>query len=174
MKKATWLVCLTAVALVFALAPMARAARDDDDRDEQKSRHHRDGDRQEQFEQQHRQMPMPQTQQMQQMAQRMAQMRQMTPPMPPQMPGQPPNMPGASCACASRMPSRCAHCVLHAIVLVLAIVHIILAVWVYGDVQKRGVPGRGVFIVLVLLAGIPMSILYALVRIGDKVGEKTP
>jgi len=70
------------------------------------------------------------------------------------------------------MPSRCARCVVHALLALLVVLHILLAIWVYGDVQKRGVPGRAIFIVLVLLAGIPMSILYALVRIGDKVGEK--
>ena len=55
----------------------------------------------------------------------------------------------------------------------MAIVHIALAIWVYGDVQKRGVAGRGIFIVLALLAGIPATILYALVRIGDRCGEKS-
>ena len=64
-------------------------------------------------------------------------------------------------------------CVGHVLILVLAILHITLAIWVYGDVQKRGVSGRGIFILLVLLAGIPMSILYALVRIGDRCGEKS-
>jgi len=59
------------------------------------------------------------------------------------------------------------------LILVMAIVHIALAIWVYGDVQKRGVAGRGIFIVLALLAGIPATILYALVRIGDRCGEKS-
>ena len=85
-------------------------------------------------------------------------------PVPPTPPACPPmNTPGAA---------RCLRCVGHTLILVLAIVHILLAGWVYGDVQKRGVSGRGIFIVLVLLAGIPMSILYALVRIGDRCGEK--
>lgn len=83
-------------------------------------------------------------------------------------------MPVPTPACPMKSPGA-AHClrgVGHALILVLVILHITLAVWVYGDVQKRGVSGRGVFIVLVLLAGIPMSILYALVRIGDRCCEK--
>jgi hypothetical protein len=55
--------------------------------------------------------------------------------------------------------------------LVLAIIHVMLAVWVFTDIRKRG-EGSGIFIVLALLAGIPGTILYALVRIGDRVGEK--
>jgi|GEM_PF-1623536 Flp pilus assembly protein TadB len=154
MKKATWLLCLAAVAMLFVVAPVARAARsdEDDERADKMSRRLRKA--QEQI--QHMQ------QQMQQ------QMQQRTPP----MPG--PLCPSCAMAKPAAMRSRCLHGVIHAIALVLMIVHIILAVWVYSDVQKRGVPGRGIFIVLVLLAGVPMSILYALVRIGDKVGEKTP
>ena len=47
-----------------------------------------------------------------------------------------------------------------------AIIHVMLAVWVFTDIRKRG-EGHGIFIVLALLAGIPATILYALVRIGD-------
>jgi hypothetical protein len=94
----------------------------------------------------------------------------------PEMPPRPmldaPKPPAPACpmppSCAKRLAG-----VLRVLVLLAIIINITLAVWVYGDVQKRGVPGRGIFIMLVLLAGIPMSILYALVRIGDKVGEKT-
>lgn len=62
-------------------------------------------------------------------------------------------------------------CALRFLLLLAAIINIILAFWVYSDVRKRG-KGRGIFIVLVLLAGLPAAILYALVRIGDRVGEK--
>ena len=84
-----------------------------------------------------------------------------------------PMVPPTVCPMPSQGAARCMRCVGHALLVGLAILHVLLAVWVYGDAQKRGVPGRGIFIVLVLLAGIPMSILYALVRIGDKVGEKS-
>jgi hypothetical protein len=49
---------------------------------------------------------------------------------------------------------------------VLLTVHVLLAVWVFLDIRKRG-EGHGVFIALALLAGIPATILYALVRLGD-------
>jgi len=58
------------------------------------------------------------------------------------------------------------------LMLLAIIINIILAVWVYSDVRKRA-EGRGIFIVLVLLAGIPAAILYALIRIGDRMSEKT-
>ena len=50
---------------------------------------------------------------------------------------------------------------------ILALIHIMLAVWVYTDIRKRG-EGQGIFIVLALLGGIPAAMLYALVRIGDR------
>jgi hypothetical protein len=49
----------------------------------------------------------------------------------------------------------------------LAVIHVMVAVWVYTDIRKRG-EGNGIFIVLALLGGIPATILYALVRIGDR------
>ncbi len=52
------------------------------------------------------------------------------------------------------------------VVLWLAVVHVLLATWMFTDIRKRG-EGHGIFIVLVLLAGLPAAILYALVRIGD-------
>lgn len=58
-------------------------------------------------------------------------------------------------------------CILRALLGLLVIIHIMLAVWVYTDIRKRG-EGHGLFIILALLAGIPGTILYALVRIGDK------
>ena len=60
-----------------------------------------------------------------------------------------------------------ARCFLRAVLLVLAVIHVLLASWVYTDIRKRG-EGHGIFIVLALLGGIPATILYALVRIGDK------
>ena len=55
-------------------------------------------------------------------------------------------------------------CVIATFVLVI---NILLAVWVFTDIRKRG-EGHGIFIALALIAGIPGAILYALVRIGDK------
>ena len=58
-------------------------------------------------------------------------------------------------------------CLLRCVLSILAVIHLLLASWVYADIRKRG-EGHGIFIVLVLLGGIPSAILYALVRIGDK------
>ncbi len=48
------------------------------------------------------------------------------------------------------------------------ICNILLAVWIFTDIRKRG-EGSGIFIALALVAGIPTAIIYCLVRIGDKV-----
>ncbi|MEI8063394.1 MAG: hypothetical protein WCH84_04955 [Verrucomicrobiota bacterium] len=58
-------------------------------------------------------------------------------------------------------------CLLRCVLSILAVIHVLVAVWVYSDIRKRG-EGHGVFIVLALLGGIPAAILYALVRLGDK------
>ena len=57
--------------------------------------------------------------------------------------------------------------VLRIVLLVAALCNILLAVWIYRDIRKRG-EGSGIFVALALVAGIPTAILYALVRIGDK------
>ena len=51
--------------------------------------------------------------------------------------------------------------------LVAIIFNILLAIWIFSDIRKRG-EGSGVFIALALLAGVPAAIIYAIVRIGDK------
>ena len=51
--------------------------------------------------------------------------------------------------------------------LVGLIFNILLAVWIFTDIRKRG-EGSGIFIALALLAGIPAAIIYTLARIGDK------
>jgi hypothetical protein len=50
--------------------------------------------------------------------------------------------------------------------LVVFACHILLAVWVFLDIRKRG-EGNGIFIALALLAGFCGAILYALVRLAD-------
>ncbi len=49
----------------------------------------------------------------------------------------------------------------------MVLVHILVAIWVFTDIRKRG-EGHGIFIVLALLTGICGGILYALVRLGDR------
>lgn len=46
-------------------------------------------------------------------------------------------------------------------------IHILLAVWVFGDIRKRN-SGSGIWIVVTLLAGFFGALLYAVVRLGDK------
>lgn len=58
--------------------------------------------------------------------------------------------------------------VLCLILLVCLVCNILLAVWIFGDIRKRG-EGHGIFIALALVAGVPAAIIYALVRIGDRV-----
>ena len=58
-------------------------------------------------------------------------------------------------------------CMVKLCFLVVIVFNILLATWIYTDIRKRG-EGSGIFIALALLAGIPATIIYALVRIGDK------
>ena len=51
--------------------------------------------------------------------------------------------------------------------LVAIVFNILLAVWIFTDIRKRG-EGSGIFIALALLAGVPAAIIYSIVRIGDK------
>jgi hypothetical protein len=53
------------------------------------------------------------------------------------------------------------------LLLIGSVCNILLAVWIFTDIRKRG-EGSGLFIALALLAGIPTAIIYSLVRIGDK------
>jgi hypothetical protein len=55
----------------------------------------------------------------------------------------------------------------HLILLGCILCNILLAVWIFTDIRKRG-EGPGIFIALALVAGVPAAIIYAIVRIGDK------
>jgi hypothetical protein len=46
------------------------------------------------------------------------------------------------------------------------VVNVLMAIWVYTDIRLRDT-GSGIWIVVVLLAGIPGAIAYAVVRLGD-------
>ena len=47
------------------------------------------------------------------------------------------------------------------------IVHILLAIWVYGDIRRRNT-GSGIWIIITLLTGLLGALVYAIVRLGDK------
>jgi len=57
---------------------------------------------------------------------------------------------------------------LRLMVLACIVCNILLAIWIYTDIRKRG-EGSGIFIALALVAGIPAAIIYSLVRLGDKI-----
>jgi len=72
------------------------------------------------------------------------------------------------------MPPTAREKVLHGIadmlrlmVLAWIVCNVLLAVWIYTDIRKRG-EGSGIFVALALVAGIPAAIIYSLVRIADK------
>ncbi len=46
------------------------------------------------------------------------------------------------------------------------ICNILLAIWIFTDIRKRG-EGSGIFVAMALVAGIPAAIIYALARISD-------
>ena len=77
---------------------------------------------------------------------------------------QPHGMPPAARGCPMCPVARC---LLRTVLSILAVIHVLLASWVYTDIRKRG-EGHGIVIGVALLGGIPATILYALVRIGDK------
>ena len=54
----------------------------------------------------------------------------------------------------------------HLMVIIMLIVHILVTIWVYKDIQERK-SGSGIWVVLALLTGLWGTAVYALVRIGD-------
>ena len=52
------------------------------------------------------------------------------------------------------------------LLLICAIVHILVAIWVYTDIRQLN-RGSGIWIVIALLAGLLGALVYAVVRIGD-------
>ena len=57
----------------------------------------------------------------------------------------------------------------HPLLLLVLVVHILAAVWVYQDIRQRGC-GSGIWIVIALLTGLLGTLVYAVVRLGN--GEK--
>ena len=52
------------------------------------------------------------------------------------------------------------------LLIICFVVHILLTVWVYQDIRKRG-RGSGIWIVIVFLTGLFGVLPYAIVRLGD-------
>jgi hypothetical protein len=55
---------------------------------------------------------------------------------------------------------------LHPLLLLVMVVHILVAVWVYQDIRRRGCES-GIWIVIALLTGLLGTLVYAIVRLGD-------
>jgi len=55
------------------------------------------------------------------------------------------------------------------LLLLVLVVHILVAVWVYQDIRRRGC-GSGIWIVIAVLTGLLGTLVYAVVRLGN--GEK--
>jgi len=57
------------------------------------------------------------------------------------------------------------------LLLVIAVVNILCAVWVFQDIRQRAC-GSGIWIVIALLAGLLGTLVYAVVRVGDTGNNK--
>lgn len=88
---------------------------------------------------------------------------------PPIMPGPPMHLTPPPAGPHCPLKGMCGRCpvFLVALFLLASVINILITVWIYTDIRKRG-EGPGIFIALALIAGIPTAIIYALVRIGDK------
>ncbi len=60
---------------------------------------------------------------------------------------------------------------LHPLLLLVIVVHILSAVWVYQDIRRRG-RGSGIWIVIAVLTGLLGTLVYAVVRLGDSEEKK--
>jgi len=59
----------------------------------------------------------------------------------------------------------------HPLLLLVLVVHILCAVWVYQDIRRRA-GGSGIWIVIALLTGLLGTLVYAVVRLGES--QKSP
>jgi len=69
-------------------------------------------------------------------------------------------------------PAKSLHDILGLLVLIGIICNILLSIWIFTDIRKRG-EGSGLFVAVALVAGIPAAIIYALTRIGDLKAQGT-
>ena len=60
----------------------------------------------------------------------------------------------------------------HPLLLLVLVVHILTALWVYQDIRQRD-HGSGIWIVIALLTGLLGTLVYAVVRLGNSDKKKT-
>jgi hypothetical protein len=88
-----------------------------------------------------------------------------------QPPANRPLMPPEGAPLSAR-PLKGLHDALGLVVLVWIVCNILMAIWIFGDIRKRG-EGSALFGVMALFAGIPAAVIYALVRIGDRLAARS-
>lgn len=86
-------------------------------------------------------------------------------PMPPMQGIHPPMLPGGAPPAAKHL--KGISDALGLLFLIGIICNILMAIWIYTDIRKRG-DGSAIFVAMALVAGIPAAIIYSLVRLGDK------
>ncbi len=161
MKKTLWSVCtLTLLASLILLGrPATARAAEGDDQARLERLEHRLNELAQRQEQMMNRLGAP--------AERRSQMASPEgSPLRPQLapPAAPPTAPAAP---AANRACKGLHDLLGMLFFIGMICNILLAVWIFTDIRKRG-EGSGIFIVLALFAGIPSAIIYALTRIGDR------
>ena len=82
-------------------------------------------------------------------------------------PGPPAGTPMAAHQFPANRAAKGLHDLIGLLFLIGIICNILLAVWIFTDIRKRG-EGSGIFVALALVAGIPAALIYSLTRIGDK------
>ena len=166
--------CLTAVLFLVLGAPLAQAQEKSAAREPRREDALRDieiGSKQLAFEEQKSKLSFDQAVrglQVEEMKTQLEMHRQMLGNKPPRGPG---GMCGLGGMCGPRPNGfRCPFarpCVFFAI---CAVMHLLLAVWVWGDIKRRKMGSR-IWVVVALVTGLLGTFVYALVRIGDRPPE---
>jgi len=86
-------------------------------------------------------------------------------PMPPMQGIHPPMLPGSAPPAAKHL--KGISDALGLLFLIGIICNILMAVWIFTDIRKRG-DGPAIFVAMAVVAGIPAALIYSLVRLGDK------
>jgi hypothetical protein len=86
-------------------------------------------------------------------------------PGPPMQGARPPMLPGGAPPAARHLKGL--HDALGFLFFLGFICNILMAVWIFTDIRKRG-EGSAIFVAMALFAGIPAALIYAVTRLADK------